>query len=774
MYNEKTNLKIKQLYFVKAFTLILLFLAFLLVSPANVLAKQGLSELTCIGGDCEFAILSTRRRDLNINFRKRSTYAMRFFIKLNNTKSISETNGFSIILKEASTGDLISQSFIREPINSFNSFRATLKIPRFLNSKNYELILQAGDQSIISRYSLSLNSLSETLLTDEAIFDCQDDTNQQECAFDEFVFSNLRFETGNQLSREVSISRLPNSIYKIDLPTPLAKDDNNFKSGERIVRRQVVYKDAVQLTSAKRLGIGKIETPKARLDIKANTRDYAPLLLNASVLTNNLIDGALEFDGGQLYFTSNGLRKPLLLEEFSTESSASTISSADITDGSILLKDLNFDVKMYLANIAQSVQGFFRDGSVTPVKLAGGLDNPAANLYYGTDESGDLGFHSLNLSVESENISGNTIDFSEVKKAYKLNLSQNTTLNFTNLNQGHSAVLEVDNNGYDLSLPAYTELVEGDFENDFNKHYILIDVYNVVTGNEIVEARIFNTQARSYENFDDIEALYSLVRAAPTYTGDLIKIRRSSGGTLDVGFDSEGELDIDAVETFCAGVGVTCFVETWYDQSGNGNDAIQANTANQPMIADDGVIFTSSTGKPGIKANNTEMSLIFEINSISNSDYSIFIATERHSDRSAMYPITQNGNYGDGNLIFMGWSTETNFGFYQTNNNISFTDNNFTVPDLQVYSAMHLANNEGLALYVDSNLQAENNNSAKLDIQPGEKGYLFTSYDEDGFYLFEGIISEFVMYSSDRSENRDAIEYQMKINTGLLPKNATF
>jgi hypothetical protein len=66
---------------------------------------------------------------------------------------------------------------------------------------------------------------------------------------------------------------------------------------------------------------------------------------------------------------------------------------------------------------------------------------------------------------------------------------------------------------------------------------------------------------------------YSLRKLRTAYTGSAIRVRRSSDNTeQDIGFVGRG-LDTTALLTFC-GVG-DGFVKTWYDQSGNANNAIQ-------------------------------------------------------------------------------------------------------------------------------------------------------------------------------------------------------
>lgn len=82
---------------------------------------------------------------------------------------------------------------------------------------------------------------------------------------------------------------------------------------------------------------------------------------------------------------------------------------------------------------------------------------------------------------------------------------------------------------------------------------------------------------------------YSLRKLRNAYTGNAIRVRRSSDNTeQDIGFDSNGNLNESALTTFVgSGNG---FVVTWYDQSTNVNNAIMSTQANQPQIVSSGVI----------------------------------------------------------------------------------------------------------------------------------------------------------------------------------------
>ena len=85
------------------------------------------------------------------------------------------------------------------------------------------------------------------------------------------------------------------------------------------------------------------------------------------------------------------------------------------------------------------------------------------------------------------------------------------------------------------------------------------------------------------------------------YVTPCMNVRRSSDNTIQaIGFNATGDLDVVGLLAFVgSGNG---FVQTWFDQSGNGNNAIQTNNSNQPIIVNSGVLNTDN-GKPAIAFN---------------------------------------------------------------------------------------------------------------------------------------------------------------------------
>lgn len=92
---------------------------------------------------------------------------------------------------------------------------------------------------------------------------------------------------------------------------------------------------------------------------------------------------------------------------------------------------------------------------------------------------------------------------------------------------------------------------------------------------------------------------YSTRKLRAAYAGPAIKVRRSSDSALqDIGFVGNN-LDTVALATF---VGANSgFIDTWYDQSGNGINAIQGVAGNQPRIVNAGLLDTINNTKPAIR-----------------------------------------------------------------------------------------------------------------------------------------------------------------------------
>ena len=104
------------------------------------------------------------------------------------------------------------------------------------------------------------------------------------------------------------------------------------------------------------------------------------------------------------------------------------------------------------------------------------------------------------------------------------------------------------------------------------------------------------------------EAAYALRKLRAAYAGNAMTVRRSSDGTTSaIGFTATGTLDTTTLLSFCAAT--NCYVTAWYDQSGNGQDAVQTTTAQQPQVVSSGSLITFQS-LPTIQTSTSQLCIV--------------------------------------------------------------------------------------------------------------------------------------------------------------------
>lgn len=148
---------------------------------------------------------------------------------------------------------------------------------------------------------------------------------------------------------------------------------------------------------------------------------------------------------------------------------------------------------------------------------------------------------------------------------------------------------------------------------------LIIQSNTIIKGQTIIGQPIITLSGLLLDTYNIVGAAYSLRKLRTAYTGYAIRVRRSSDNTTqDIGFNSNGVLDTAALLSFVgAGNGT---VTIWYDQSGNGYNAVPFLTIGTPDIVSAGTIYTLN-GKPSLyfNGNKTLISSIVAPNSIATS-----------------------------------------------------------------------------------------------------------------------------------------------------------
>jgi hypothetical protein len=241
-------------------------------------------------------------------------------------------------------------------------------------------------------------------------------------------------------------------------------------------------------------------------------------------------------------------------------------------------------------------------------------------------------------------------------------------------------------------------------------------------------------------------AAYSLRKLSSTYSGNAIRVRRSSDNAeTNIGFNGSGNLD-EATLTAFVGAG-NGFVTTWYDQSGNGNNATQSTAANQPQIVSSGAIVKTSGNITSMSCFNRNLS-----NTQANTaTQATFVASECLStgnDLTFIVPFTtlQVGSFSNF------------FGAAVSNANVSSASSNFGTPS-------YFLNNLSIGTTRDNvyDAYAINNETIFSIIDGGNTvSNRFLQYANSGFSGNYKVF-EVIIYNTSQSSNRTGIN--TNINT---------
>jgi len=228
------------------------------------------------------------------------------------------------------------------------------------------------------------------------------------------------------------------------------------------------------------------------------------------------------------------------------------------------------------------------------------------------------------------------------------------------------------------------------------------------------------------DDYPSAAAAYSLRALSSAWlAGDVVEVRRSSDSTTQS--FTASQITNGDLETFC-GVG-DGFVSTWYDQSGNGNDATQATTTAQPKIVDAGSLVVGGLDFDGV---DDVLSITSSITPAS------FFAVASHGG-GAFNRVISNG-VGTSAIIANPTSYLTRFG-------------NTTGRNMGASTTSQV-----LATAIDSG----SSDLCGLNGATGSSGD-FGSFASDSYAIssnggWDGNINEVIIYDSDQSANRVGIE----------------
>lgn len=243
---------------------------------------------------------------------------------------------------------------------------------------------------------------------------------------------------------------------------------------------------------------------------------------------------------------------------------------------------------------------------------------------------------------------------------------------------------------------------------------------------------------------------YSMRRLSSTYTGSIIRVRRSSDNTeQNIGYLANGSLDEAALTSFVgAGDG---FVTTWYDQSGIGNNATQITATNQPKIINSGTIYKIN-GIPAITYDGTNDFMDITSAPVATRPYLFFVAK----------PLGPIGTRNGGLITLHGSSIGVNNHFGA--DSLDWYDSYFSTTRPQVRPLVNIQQylgtmyQNGTNIITSLNTEAEITVAAAIDTSLTRYGIgsFLTGYF--GSFPSYNQYQELILYPTDQTSNKTPIK----------------
>ena len=232
-------------------------------------------------------------------------------------------------------------------------------------------------------------------------------------------------------------------------------------------------------------------------------------------------------------------------------------------------------------------------------------------------------------------------------------------------------------------------------------------------------------------------AAYSVRALSSAYTGPLVEIRDANGNTQDIYATYNGDLDENAINDFCTGS--TCTIATWYDQSGNSNNATQGTALSQPTIYTGGEL-VKENGRVALFDGHFQN--ITGITTSSNwSSFEVYKALSTDTDF-----VTYGGDSNPNSYSVLAYSGVSSATYIQNLGSPSFFQNGTS----QSFSTLTDAYTK-LAINSTILLSLIDGNNSTWD------AFYIGNYN-NGQFTFDGYLQEQVFYTSDKSTDRSDVE----------------
>ena len=392
-----------------------------------------------------------------------------------------------------------------------------------------------------------------------------------------------------------------------------------------------------------------------------------------------------------------------------------------------------------------------------------GGTNRSFNLQFNINEQCYASLYPGGSGFNWSDIYGMTIDqFQHIVYKFKKNGSNvDGELFVDGASRGTTSSLDVPKEDSSLKtrIGAVTGGTRGDLgkANNFRIYDVtLSDGQIKIINNE--KGRIALPKKLLLDTYTGASVAYSLRKLRYSYNGSAIRVRRSSDNTeQDIGFVNN-QLDTSALTTFCTGT--NGFVVTWYDQSTTGKNVTQSTAANQPQIVSSGSVLTDNS-KPCITFDGANDGLITSSSVISGT-------THRTSFTVANADTANNDDifysFGDisstGKLYML-----TAESAVRVSGSVTFLSSAQSSQSVAT-CVFNGTTTSDIDLWVNGTSKTINTSTATT-INTASTNFRVGYSDHGSGHYYDGILQEVILYATDQTSNRSAIESNINTYYGV-------
>ena len=199
------------------------------------------------------------------------------------------------------------------------------------------------------------------------------------------------------------------------------------------------------------------------------------------------------------------------------------------------------------------------------------------------------------------------------------------------------------------------------------------------------------------------------------------------------------------------------FVQTWYDQSGNGNDLTQATASEQSKIVSSGSTILEN-GKPCIDYNISKYTSSYQMSDDSDLLISMVFRVDVQQDSNPRYLTLVSPTIN----LQVGHNGTSNY-FIRKDSVTTITNSAYTTNGSQNLLSWGASSNSLYFGLNGSNVSFTANGAPTVDSKQPNGITLFKGFDDSSAYAREGTIQELVIYESDEATTQSGIEFN--INT---------